>query len=171
MHVGTAACGESLVARQTFKRFDLQVNSLVHRQVAVFGELLSALCTPEGPIRFPTGQSVLWEATPRHQRLPTGCAGVGPTAGCLVRLQAAEGAKPFPTVRTPVESLPGMHGELVDAHAASGSERLPTGGAGVGPLPTVDPQVGAQVGPSGEAAAADAAAEATPTVFLTCRTV
>lgn len=162
MHMGAAACGKSLVARQTFERFDLQVNSLVHQQVAVFGELPSTLCTPEGPVCFPTGQSVHREATPGCQRLATGCAGVGPPAGCLVRLQVAEGAKPLPTVGTPVESLPGMRSELVDVHAAFGSERLPTGGAGAGPLPTAD----TQFGPPGEAAA-----EATPTACLTCRTV
>lgn len=161
--VDAAACGESFLTCWTFKRFLLQVDSLVCRQVAVFGELLPALCAPELLACFLTGQSVLSEEAPRRQRLAAGrtceCVAGAPPAGRLVRPEVAAGAEHLPAVRTPVGPLLVVHSELVDSDAAPGGESFPAGGAGEGPLSAVDPQVSAQVGPSGEAAAADAAAE------------
>ncbi len=161
--VDAAARGESFLTRRAFKRFLLQVDSLVCGQVAVFGELLPALCTPELLVCFLTGQSVFSEAAPRRQPLATcqtrECLAGAPPAGHLVRPEVAAGAEHLPAVRTPVGPLLVVHSELVDSDAAPGGESFPTGGAGEGPLSAVDSQVSAQVGPSGEAAAADAAAE------------
>lgn len=106
---------------------------------------------------------MLSEAAPGCQRLAAGQTGerpaVSPPAGRLVRPEVAAGAEHLPAVRTAVGPLLVVHGELVDSDAAPGGESFPTGGTGEGPLSAVDPQVSAQVGPSGEAAAADAAAE------------
>ncbi len=163
MDMDTAARGESFITCQTFKWFVLQVDSLVCRQVTVLGELLPALCTPELVVSFLTGQSMPWEAAPCRQCLTTGRACerpfAMPPAGHLMCPEVAAGAKHLLAVRTPVGPLLVVHGELVDSDAAPGGESFPTGGAGKGPLSAVDPQVSTQVGPSGEAAAADAAAE------------
>lgn len=164
--VDAAACGETFLTGGTFEGFVLQVDSAVRRQVTVFGELLPALCTPEPVVCLLTGEPVLSEAAPRHQRLATGRTGerlsVAPPAGRQVRPEVAAGAEHLAAVRTPVGPLLAVHGELVDSDAAAGGESLPAGGAGEGTLAAVDTQVSAQVGPSGEAAAADAAAEAPP---------
>lgn len=161
--VDAAARGEAFLTCGTFEGFVLQVDSLVSRQVAVFGELLPAFCTPEPAARLLTGESVLSEAAPRRQRFATGRTrerlAAGPPAGCLVCPEVAAGAEHLAAVRAAVGPLPAVHGELVHGDAAAGGENLPAGVAGEGTLPAVDPQVSAQVGPSGEAAAADAAAE------------
>ena len=162
--VDAAACGEAFLTGGTFEGFVLQVDPLVSRQVAVFGELPLTLCTPESVICLLTGQSVPAEAAPRRQRLAAGrtaerLAAVLP-AGRLMRPEVAAGAKHLPAVKTPVRPLLVVHAEPMDSDAAAGGESFATGGAAEGPLSAVDPQVSAQVGPSGEAAAADAAAEA-----------
>ena len=162
--VDAAACGEAFLTGGTFEGFVLQVDPLVSRQVAVFGELPLTLCTPESVICLLTGQSVPAEAAPRRQRLAAGrtaerLAAVLP-AGRLMRPEVAAGAKHLPAVKTPVRPLLVVHAEPMDSDAAAGGESFATGGAAEGPLSAVDPQVSAKVGPSGEAAAADAAAEA-----------
>lgn len=74
-----------------------------------------------------------------------------------MRPKVAAGAEHLPAVKAPVGPLLVVHGQLVDTDAAAGGEGPATGGAGEGPLAAVPPQVGAQVAPSGKAAAADAA--------------
>lgn len=120
--VHAAARGEPFLARGTFEGFVGQVNSQVCGQVAVFGELLPALRTPELVVRFPTRQSVSSEAARRRQRLPAGRAGERRRAalpvGRLVRAQVAPRAEHLPAVRTAVGALLAVHGELVDSDAA-----------------------------------------------------
>lgn len=157
--VEPAACGEPSLTDRTFKGFVAQVDSAVSRQVTVFGELLPALCTPKLPVCPLTGETVLSEAASRRQRLSAHRTLEREAAGLLVRPQVAAGAEHLPAVRTPERPLLVVDGPLMDSDAAAGREAFPTDRTGEGPLSAVDPQVSRQVGPSGEAAAADAAAE------------
>lgn len=167
VHVEAAARGEAAEARGTPEGFVLQVDSQVRAQVAVFGELSSAVRTPEAPLRLRTTESVLRQAAPRHQRIAAGRTAAAPPTGCLVCPQVAARAEHLAAVSAAVRPVLCVHRQLVNAQAAAGGERLAAGGAGEGPPPAVDLQVSAQVAPPGKAAAADAAGEAPPS--LCCR--
>lgn len=157
--VDAAACGETFPTGRTFKGFVLEVYSLVSRQVTMFRKLLPTLCTAELPVCPLARQSVLSQAASCCQCLTTGQTCERDTAGCLVRPEVAACAEHLPAVGTPVRSLLLVDSELMDSDAAASGEGFPTDGTSVGPGSAVDPQVSCQVGLSGEAAAADAAAE------------
>lgn len=170
--VNAALCGESFLTCWTFEGFFLLMDFAVCRQVAEFRKRFPTLFTAELLLCFLTAQSVLGEAAPCSEHLSTGRAPEGPRvpppAGHLVCPEVAAGAEHLPTVRAPVGPLLVVHGELVDSDTAAGGECFSTGGAAEGTLSAVDAQVSAQVGPSGESAAADAAAKGLSAAHSRC---